>query len=301
MNLKKCLIWFGIVVVVIFILDVLFGKMFKAYMDRYRLAGDYEMVDHLLKSADEDIVVLGSSVALNGINTKTLEDSLGVTAYNGGANGQMFPYYLTILKAVLEQKPPRKIVLGMIPSNLSDTGIGGRYNFLAPYYGAGIGDIDSRLHGGDELERVFLQSNFYRLNRIWFRILLYNFVTAGIQGENGFIAKPVPPEYPERLKWEEDEEMSEERRAEFEEFVNLCRDNGVELTVVFAPRCVDRGIGTHKVADRVRELSEKYGFRFYDDTFLPPFDEVDSLFYDDRHVNINGSAIYTDSIINRLR
>ena len=81
----------------------------------------------------------------------------------------------------------------------------------------------------------------------------------------------------------------------------LYTSNGVELTVVFAPRCVDRSIGTHTVVEQVRELSGKYGFRFYDDTFLSPFDEVDTLFYDDRHVNINGSVIYTDSIINRLR
>ena len=138
-----------VIVAVILALDMALGFLFRKYMDSHTLPGDYEMADHVLRGFDEDAVVLGSSVALNSINARTLQDSIGVTVFNGGANGQTFPFYLTMLKAVTQQKTPRKAILCLTPENLDGTGIGGRYNFLAPYYGRGIADIDRRMENDD--------------------------------------------------------------------------------------------------------------------------------------------------------
>ena len=86
-----------VIAAVILALDVALGFLFRKYMDSHTLPGDYEMADHVLRGFDEDAVVLGSSVALNSINARTLQDSIGVTVFNGGANGQTFPFYLTML------------------------------------------------------------------------------------------------------------------------------------------------------------------------------------------------------------
>ncbi len=299
--MKKLLLWLGLVVVASVILDVIFGACFNRYMRSVTLPGDYEMTDHVLRSFDEDIVVLGSSVALNSIDTRTLEDSIGVKTFNGGANGQAFPFYLTMLKAVVGQKTPRRVVLGLIAPNLVDSGAGIRYNFLAPYYGSGIADIDSVMTSGSTTERIFLNSNFYRLNRIWFRILLYNFVSAGIKGENGFVAKPVPSVYPERIESADTLPMSASRRAEFEEFVDICSRNGIELTVVFTPRCAYPYRQVPPAIAEAREICRSRGFELYDDTSLPGFDSDTTLFYDANHINIRGTKIYTDTIIGRIK
>lgn len=301
--MKRVIIWAAIIIATIVVLDLGFGALFNSYMKHHTLPGDYEMTDHILRSfGDEEIVVLGSSVALNSINTKTLEDSLAIKTFNGAANGQSFPFHLTLLKAILDQQTPKRIILGIIPENLSTTGKGARYNFLAPYYGLGIADIDSTMENGDAAERMFLKSNFYRLNRIWFRIFLYNFVQGGIKGENGFIAKPIPPQFPERIDLGENKPMSAERRSEFMEFVELCRKNNIDLTVVFTPMCINTtDLSTDSIVSEVREICEANGVRLFDDRLIEPFNADNTLFYDDAHINIDGSKIYTDTILNRLK
>ncbi len=301
--MKRVIIWAIIIIAVVAVLDLGFGALFNSYMKRHTLPGDYEMTDHILRNfGDEELVVLGSSVALNSINTKTLEDSLNVRTFNGAANGQSFPFHLTLLKAILDQQTPRQVILGIIPDNLATTGKGGRYNFLAPYYGLGIADIDIMMENGDAAERMFLKSNFYRLNRIWFRIFLYNFVQAGIKGENGFIAKPIPPQFPERIEAGENKAMSAERRSEFMEFVELCRKNDIDLMVVFTPMCLTpTDLSADSIVSEVRKICEANGVRLYDDRLLKPFDADNTLFYDDAHINIDGSKIYTDTILNRLK
>lgn len=299
--MKKVALWIICIILTIFVLDVAFGKLFAAYMDKSTLPGDYEMTDHVLRDFNEDIAVLGSSVALNSINTKTIQDSLGVSTFNGAANGQAFPFYLSMLKAIIAQHPPKRVVLGLIPENLVDSGIGVRYNFLSPYYGRGLGDIDSNLESDGELNRFFLKSNFYRLNRIWFRIFLYNFVQAGIKGENGFIAKPLPPQFPEKYDLALPQALSAERRSQLNEFLELCKENNIDLTVVLTPRYFSIENTETPAVEEIRRLCSNQGFRFFNDSQLPPFSSDSSLFYDRNHININGAAIYTDTIIQRLK
>lgn len=302
--MRRFLIWLLIIVGTLIAADFLFGVIFNQYMKRIGLKGDYISTEKVLRNFDYDLAVLGSSVALNSINTATLQDSLNLSSINGASNGQAFPYYLSTLKAIVAQKAPKHVLLGLIPENLYDTGLGNRYNFLAPYYGHGIGDIDSCMHSKDRLEPLLLKSNLYRLNTIWFRIFLYNFITAGITGENGFIAKPIPPQVTKRIDMDDDiiKPMSNIRRKQLVEFIEICKSHGINLRILITPRCVafvDEY--SNPTVTELFDIGRQYGIAVYDDSNLKPFNYNDSLFYDNKHININGSKIYTDTIINRLK
>ena len=299
--MKKFVIWLLCVVLTVIVADMTFGYFFDKYTTRHTLPGDYESLDHVLRGFDEDAVILGSSVALNSIDPVAVGDSLGLRVYDGGANGQTMPFFLTTLKAIVSQKKPKLVILGLAPFNLTDKGNGARYNLLAPYYGKGIADIDSRLNGDDAVERAFLHSNFYRLNRIWFRILLYNFISAGEQGENGFIAKPIPTQFPTRDNGAQDLPIEPMRAAQLEEFVRMCRDNDIELMVVVTPRFETLAKDELKALKSARDIVTAHGYRFYNDLHLEPFISDSTLFYDRSHININGTHIYTDTIIDRLK
>lgn len=302
--MKRLFIWLLSIVVVVVAADVLFGVLFDKYMTKVGLKGDYEVTEMVMRQYDYDLVVLGSSVALNSINTSTLENSLGITTINGAANGQELPFFLTMLKAIVDQREPEYVILGMGASSLSGTGVGRRYKFLAPYYGCGISDIDTLMNGGSWQEKMFLQSNFYRLNTIWFRILLYNFVTSGIKGENGFVSKPMPPEVAVRQSDVKEFLMplSEERRRQVIEFIQLCKSRNIRLMIVLTPQCYTfTGGYENAVAAEMSAICEEYGIPFYDDTLMSPFNVDNTLFYDNNHINIEGSKIYTDSIISRLK
>lgn len=300
--MKRLVIWIIEIVAIVIALDLLFGGLFSLYINKLGLKGDYENSENIFRNYHSDIVILGSSVALNSINPTTLHDSLGVDAISGGANGQAFPFYLTSLKAVIAQHKPKTVILGMLPSNLSDTGIGSRYNYLAPYYGLGFSDIDENLDNA--YGQTLMKSNFYRLNNIWFRILLYNFMTSGVQGENGFVGKPVRDIFPEmrHVDASDTHPMTTERREQLTEFLKICKDNNIRLMVLFTPTLCDVPDGfVNPVVTETAELCLQFGAEFYDDSKFMPLSADNTMFYDNNHLNLRGSDIYTDTIIKRLR
>lgn len=299
--MKRLCIWIAACFLIVIAVDLFIGHAFKSYTSHNTLPGDYEMVEHVMRDFNEDILVLGSSVALNDINTPRLTDSLNINSYNGGANGQQMPFYLTSLKAAIAQKKPRLIVLGLSKDNLTNSGLGTRYNFLMPYYGMGIADIDSCMNSASHLNRYLLKSNLYRYNTIWFRIGLYFFVTAGEKGERGYIAKPVPTVFPGRFNSPaSSHDITPEREREFTEFVNTCRENDIRLVVLLTP-VFESSSGHDTVVSKIEEICHSNGFSFYDDRKLLPFDQDSTLFYDYLHLNGRGALIYTDTISYRLK
>lgn len=301
--MKRLTFWLFLITVIVVTADILLGAALKHYMKKKTLPGDYEMVEHLLRNLDEDVIVLGSSVALNGINTQRLSDSLHIEAYNGGANGQTMPYFLTALKGVVAQKKPRMVILGLSPNNLCDTGLGTRYNLLAPYYGMGIADIDSCLMQKDAIQPFLLKSNLCRLNTIWFRIGLYFFAYHGTKCERGHVAKPVPTMFPTLEKHSGKQiSMSQERERQFDEFVEICKSNQIPLVVLLAPHYTEKfPHAAYSVYGKLKSKSIKKGFVYYDDTNLYPFDTDSTLYYDQAHIHGQGALIYTDTLIKRLR
>lgn len=300
--MRRFLIWIFTVITTVVIVDLSLGYLFKSYISTHVLPGDYESIEKVLRHNDSEILVLGSSVALNSINTKTLQDSLEMKVYSGGGNGQTFPFFLTMLKGAIDSYPPKIVVLCMQPSALTGTGLGERYNFLAPYYGEGIADIDKNMNEATKFNVFLLKSSLYKLNTIWFRILLYHFITPDIKGENGHISKPVPPVFPEKhntqLKL-----ISNERREQLEEFLNICKSYNIDLTIIFPPEFITLTNldNEENVVKQVSSHVESYGFKVYFDTQLEPFNSNEEFFYDNSHLNINGTKIYTDTILRRLK
>lgn len=299
--MKKLIIWIIGVIAIVACIDLAAGILFDKYTASHPLKGDYVMADHLIKNADEQLIVLGSSVGLNSVDTKRVQDSLGITAYNGASNGQAFPFYLTMLKCMLDRgHRPQTVMLGVLDYNFGDEGCGVRYKFLTPYYGRGLGDIDSIINGGDPLKKALLKSSFYRLNGSWFRILLYNFVSPGVSGQNGFIAKDIPAAFPARTTIDGIVDITDQRAAQLKEFARLCTDNGIRLIIFFPPRYITPSMSA-TFADNIRKIIGDSRVTVWDDTRLAPFDSDSTLFYDNNHININGAQIYTDTVINRLK
>lgn len=298
--MKKLLIWFLSVLGLIVTVDIAVGFFFDKITESNPMKGDYHSVSYLINDLDDDVLILGSSVGLNSINTVTLSDSLGVSAYSGASNGQTMPFFNTMLKIALNRpNPPKTILLGILDNNLTDTGLGDRYNFLAPYYGKGIADIDQNFDNLSKLHPYLMKSRLYRLNTAWVRILLYYFYEPGIKSERGFIAKPVPSIFPTLAPRSDEKRISSERRGQIIEFAKMCKDNGIRLIVFFPPQFIENN--SPALVSELREILAAYGATLWHDTSLEPFRSDPTLFYDNNHININGSKIYTDTVINRLK
>ncbi len=289
---------FGVVVLVV-VADLLLGVASDYYMSHAQLPGDYRSVDYVVRESRDDVLILGSSVALNSLIPTLLEDSLHTTCYNGAANGQQLPFYLTLLDCVLRRHTPHMIILGLTPDACQYTGLGDRYNLLAPYYDRGFHYVDSCMETGGTIERLKLRSHLLRYNTIWWRILLYHFVTPDNPGEKGFVAKPLPPNAPEMITLEQNDTMSAERRGQLAQLLDVCRQRHIELVVYFPPQ-YQRLVGTNACRDTTIAMCQRAGAICLDHSQDSTFMAHPEWFYDNLHLNGEGAAVYTAHFLREL-
>ncbi|MBD5214885.1 MAG: hypothetical protein HDS75_08730 [Bacteroidales bacterium] len=261
------------------------------------------MIEHVINGCPDSILVMGSSVALNSIDTQTLSDSLATTAYNAGVNGQRLPFVLTLLKGMEAHKQmPARIMLGLHGSDFYSDGNGSRYNILAPYYNQGNSYLDSLLRSRRAIEPLLLKSNLYRYNTSWLRILLYELLQMKPDNPTGFVAKPVPPIFPTREDMSQSFDsihINRERLDQIRDIMDICASHGTALTIIFTPLY---SFSYQTAIDSVSAIANRYpSTDIWNDTQLRPFVSDSTLFYDPVHLNVNGAKIYTDTIISRLK
>jgi hypothetical protein len=300
--MKRLAIYLLSIVFAIFVVDYAVGFFFNRYTQTHNLKGDYDNLRHILYDGNEQLVVFGSSVALNSINTKTLSDSMGFECYNAASNGQTLYYHLVTLKSMLQHTTPKVILLGFKIHDLTTEGIGERYNFLAPYYKMGFSAIDEGFDS-DKYQRIFMKSNLYRYNTIWWRILLYQFITPNEVGECGFIAKPIPSTFPD-LKDEiiEANGITDDRMTELIEFIKTCKEKNIKLILFNPPEYIN--FVNYKESNAVitlQRIANEYDIPLFDDTQDAQFLQHPEYFYDTAHLNIDGSAVYTQQMIKHLQ
>ena len=298
--MRRIIKFIGIILIVIIITDILVGFGCRFFINNHRLSGEFGEIDYIANKSDNDIIILGSSVALNGINPNIINDSLGLSCYNGGANGQILSYYESLLECIVKRdKKPSIIILGLRTNELAGEGNGGRYNVFLPYYHTGMEEIDKKLESKSWEEKYLLYSNLYRYNPIWWRLFLYVFLPPEEKGKNGFTGKPVPMVYPE-LKNDISSPITNERINSFLNMVHLCKKFNIQLIVFFPPMYFHYTDKTETI-DYVEKYCIKNGIPCYNDSQDSIFLSDSHLFYDNVHVNIVGCNKYTQIILERLK
>lgn len=298
-RMKKTLTYFSIIIVVVFIVDVFIGIASKYYVSNYRLAGDYEPIDYLLKESTDSIIILGSSVALNSLMPSIIEDSLNTTCFNGAANAQRMVFFRTMLECIAKRHKPKLIILGLDHYGMGLKGIG-RYNILTPYYNMGYETIDSCLESKNRYEKVLLRSNLYRFNTIWFRMLLYNFITPDERGYKGFVAKSQPLSPIIMKNVTDNGKIYKDRIADLNQIVNFCKNNKIKLIIYFPPSYAHftKITGTIKT---VKNICKRTNVSVYDDSQNPTFLQHSEWFHDYVHLDKNGAIEYTKLFIKHIR
>ena len=297
--MKKFAIYIVSVVLVVAVIDVSFGLASSFYVKNYRLPGDYGSVDYLMKDSKDDILILGSSVAMNSMRPVVIEDSLGMSCFNGGANGQQVIYYRTMLDCVLKKHTPKLVIIGAKMTELRDGG-DDRYNFLTPYYHTGYSIIDSCLESRGEYNKFFMRSNLYRYNQSWFRILLYHFMTADDAPEKGFIgkSKPLIP----TVMTEETEKggVTPQLFSDFKNIIEECKHRGIKVMVYFPPMYSNFVVMPASV-DSVTEYCHANHIPFYNDLQDSTFLAHNEYFHDNKHLSVEGATVYTANFVSRIK
>ena len=117
-EVKKVLIGLVSIIVLLVAADWAVGtwseKMY--YKSKY---GMYRRQIYVMKEANEDLLIMGSSRAAHHYVPQILEDSLGMTCYNAGSDGECIYYHYCLLASMIERGHTPKVVVYEV-MNLDD-------------------------------------------------------------------------------------------------------------------------------------------------------------------------------------
>ena len=239
MTAKRFFLYIATVAALVAATDVLSGLAMSRYVATSNLPGDYMKINHMLRSGNEDILILGSSVGMNSLIPSEFTNKFGLTCFNAGANDQTMEFHEVMLSEFLKRHTPKIVVLALRPHDILNKSIG-RFGMLRIFYRCGYPLIDRFLEKDGAWERLFLNSALYRFNTFGWRLLLYNFKSKNELADGGFVAKPVvaPPKYTKMTGLKQGDPLPKpdaEKLASFDSIASMCRSAGTRFAVVLTP------------------------------------------------------------------
>lgn len=143
-------------------IDFSLGKVLETILEQATMT-DFGRDNHICNIGEEDLLVFGSSRAVHHYNTDMLKDSLQMSSYNCGEDGQGIILNYGRLLMSLERHQPKVVIYDIIPE--FDLCVGDNYRYikwLKPHFDRdGIGEIVKSV---DSNEPYKLYSNIYRYN-----------------------------------------------------------------------------------------------------------------------------------------
>lgn len=304
-NRKKPLLNFFLKIaaclLVLFLVDFAAGTALKKYYFKQQSGYDY-LTTVAIENTTADILILGSSRAVNIYNTAIFEKQTGLSCYNAGRYGEPIFYHLAVLKAALKRYTPKTIILSFDAGNFSiNAEAYDRIAALLPYYNRHP-ELHSIVDLKSPFEKIKLLSSIYPFNSLALSIAAGNRESnkAKYSNINGFI--PIERTFEGPLKtfdYTQEKKLDSIKIDAFKSLMQECIDRKVELVVICPPYQV-HPIGTDASITEGKRLAQQYDIRFLDYSRDTSFTNYPALFADFRHLNVKGVEMFSNIIIDTL-
>ena len=299
---QKVLLGLIAVLALAFVLDrgigYLFGKAFASA--KY---GNYHRQEYCLHNSKEELLILGSSRALNHYVPQIFTDSTGLSCYNCGSNGQCIYFHYGILSSYLERGDIPKLVLWEVTNKDAVvtqgqiSGLDAAVERFAPYYGE-YEEIDSVLLLKGWRERLMLMSRCYRYNSK--AVQLVKCMYFSWPENNGYEAlfREMPKTRPFVVEQKEAPDVIDGRKLEYvNKLIEACRSHGIPLVFIESPRYYDAPfIGI----DTLKAMAAQNDIPFLDYRHAPEF--MNPRYFDNKkHLNDCGAHYYSSVVAGELK
>lgn len=296
--MKKFIVNILVFFFIVAVIDVTVGKLLWYLQSEASGRTGYEY--YACKESNEDIIIMGSSRASHHYVPQIITDSLGMSCYNAGqdGNGIIMQYGRWLM--ISERYTPKFIIYDVNPS--FDLCVNDNMTYvdrLKPFcHDTKVKQYVSELF---PLERLKLFSQMYRYNYKFIEMASDYTKSSEINNRGyipltGMIRKEiVSADRPiKKLQLDEDEVKIKYILQLAEE----CKNKEIRLIFVASPAF--RGdVYTKDSFTVINKISEEYGspFLYY---FESDYSEDPELFKDSHHLNENGAQIFTSEIANQI-
>ena len=301
--MKKFVVKIIIFFILLALLDFLVGKT-VAYMSK-NAKGGYVMHDnYITDGTHEDILIFGSSRAAHHYNPQIFEDSLGLTCYNCGQEGQCIILFWGWWNVIKEHYKPKYIIYDVYPlfdvQGKEDANQGNVGMLKDVYERTNIKDIFNKV---DPKEKYKMISQMYRYNSKFHQIMadyiypIYQIPKNGYQPLQGSL-DPLRIKTGEKIKNMHLNQHVDTLKLHFwKEFINDLQ--GTKLILVASPEWY--GDISKEELTPIINLCKQYGIPFIDYSHNPSYVHNNDLFVDGSHLNAKGADIFTNAIVTEIK
>ena len=296
--MRKKIVFIAIILGIVVGCDLLIGAVTKdAILDVKDVGVNQTNTVQAFFKRTADVLILGPSTANHHYDCKILEDSLGMTCYNAGRDGQNIIYDAMVLEGFMTRCTPKLVIVDVTHSTLSDTWMASLNDFNC-YYGflKPIDDIIDSIGGPiDKIKRI---SNIYRYNKTWEWLLNARFAETA-EDLNGY--RPLDVKEIKGMSSTVENgnlKMNNQCLLYMNKIIDVCKEKKIKVLFVMSPSLIiDKGnfeeIVNGELSQKDLELLTWNG-----DT---AFTNHPELFYDMTHLNARGAEVFTKDFIKRVK
>ena len=287
-----------VLIFLLFIFDLALGNLLRHLYFMAKSGKNYHLT-YSLDSVKADIIILGSSRAYRHYVPKILEDSLALTCFNTGRDGDYMLTSFAVYKSITKRYTPQIILMEINPSEIL-VGTKGydELNALLPYY-KDKKEIRRIIELRSKFERLKLLSKIYPFNSALLSIIQSIVKDEDINELKGY--QPFVGNLPfATLSYQREEikDIDPQKINFLEELIFDCNTRHIRLIFIQSPRytLVDQRTSL----PILNKLAINYGVEFWnyvnDTMYLKP-----EYFKDNPHLNYLGAEKFTKSIASRIK
>ena len=297
--MKRFIIRLLVFLSLMFILDRGFGVAMK-YLQDHAKGGYVGHHNYILNQSNEDILIFGSSRAIHHYNPQIIEDSLGMSCYNCGQDGNGIVLFYGWWQLMKERHMPKVIIYDVNPS--FDLLVGennSKYlGWLRSEYDND--DVKQIFEDIDPTEKYKMQSMMYRYNSKFLQNMI-DYIHPIFQiSPNGYL--PLKGEM-DRMKVKRGSDEKKEyiydslKLSYLESFIKDVKKQGICLVMVASPVWYGK---SEKEFASLAAMCNKYGIPFVNYSNDTLYVRNDEMFKDGNHLNAHGADEFTKDLIIEL-
>lgn len=290
--MKKYLFKIALFFAIIAVVDFAFGKVCD-YLRDHTKGGFSGNIHYICEESNEDIIMMGSSRMRHHYVPQVFEDSLGLTCYNAGIDGNGIILNYGFLQMILQRYSPKLVVYDITNFDMYESDNAKFLDMLRPYYHKpGIKQIFNDV---DTAERLKMLSRLYQ----------YNSDFLGLLGDNvhplrsfnkGYWPSTKVMDYEPVCSMDTQLPPTDSLKLSYlTKFIDLTRQYNVPLIFVASPEWFAELYPEYNVP--VERLCQNENVPFLDYYCDRDFCADKQYWGDPRHLNDKGATIYSQKIV----
>jgi len=299
-------------VILVVIVDNLLGYCLQTiYFSQKK--GQFAQTTYSVDSTHQDVLIFGSSRAVRHYSPSIISQSLHLSCYNVGRDGQMIPYYSALQETIFKRYKPKLVILDINPWELSP----GeekyeKLSILFPYCREHP-EMIKYMSNSSPWEKYKLLSRTYPYNSSLF-ILGYNtlFADKVQEDDNGYVPLPgkmtqaALTDFNDRMKNssesadDESKVIDERSLGYYEQFLRNTEREGIKTYVVISPTILKQS-QNYKIRKFIAVAAKFRNVTFLNFSTDPKYNYQFSKFSDVFHLNKEGSEEFTNDLIRKIK